>query len=174
MTTELTGLGIRGGRANCNNATPSLDANIIHPEDHSDDNDVVSDIIIGFADGLTVPFALTAGLSSIGSLNLVILGGLAELFAGAISMGLGAFLATVTEDKHYRVEEAREWQEVIRSPLAEEREIYEIMAHYGLDRDCVRPLAESLMSNKDMWVKVGSFVLVSDVLRSPLIVHDGF
>ncbi|KAF3047056.1 hypothetical protein E8E12_010855 [Didymella heteroderae] len=153
MDTALAKLGIRNERRDCSDAEPSDVPDTLHWEQHSDNNDVVSDIIIGFADGLTVPFALTAGLSSVGSLNLVILGGLAELFAGAISMGLGAFLATVTEDKHYRVEEAREWKEVTTSPQAEEREIYEIMAEYGLDRECVRPLVENLMSNKDMWVK---------------------
>lgn len=126
-----------------------------HKEKHSSHSNVVSDIIIGFADGLTVPFALTAGLSSVGSLNLVILGGLAELFAGAISMGLGAYLAAVTEHKHYLVEEAREFREVEAVPQAEEQEIYDIMADYGLDREAVRPLVDGLVANKDMWVKVG-------------------
>lgn len=156
MDAELATLGTRSGCADRCGTESSRNADTLHQEHHSDNNDIVSDIIIGFADGLTVPFALTAGLSSVGSLNLVILGGLAELFAGAISMGLGAFLATVTEDKHYRVEEAREWKEVTMSPQAEEKEIYEIMADYGLDRECVRPLVENLMSNKDMWVKVSS------------------
>jgi len=124
-----------------------------HKEKHSGHNEIVRDVIIGFADGLTVPFALTAGLSSVGSLNLVILGGLAELFAGAISMGLGAFLAATTELKHYQVEEARELREVDACPQAEEREIYEIMEEYGLDHERVRPIVEGLMANKDMWVK---------------------
>jgi VIT1/CCC1 family predicted Fe2+/Mn2+ transporter len=125
-----------------------------HNECHTGHGEVIRDSIIGFADGLTVPFALTAGLSSLGSLNLVILGGVAELFAGAISMGLGGFLAAVTERKHYRVEEAREFREVDECPDAEEKEIYDIMAEYGLDHERVRPLAEGLMANKDMWVKV--------------------
>ena len=125
-----------------------------HKEKHSGHSEIVRDSILGFADGLTVPFAVTAGLSSVGSLNLVILGGLAELFAGAISMGLGAFLAAITERKHYKVEEAREFREVFECPKAEEQEIYDIMAEYGLDRDCVRPVVEGLMTNKDMWVKV--------------------
>jgi VIT1/CCC1 family predicted Fe2+/Mn2+ transporter len=135
-------------------ASPITDELASHKERHSSHSDIVRDVIIGFADGLTVPFALTAGLSSVGSLNLVILGGLAELFAGAISMGLGAFLAAVTERKHYQVEEARELHEVNVCPQAEEKEIYEIMAEYGLDRERVRPVVEGLMANKDMWVKV--------------------
>jgi VIT1/CCC1 family predicted Fe2+/Mn2+ transporter len=125
-----------------------------HQEKHSGHGEIIRDSILGFADGLTVPFAVTAGLSSVGSLNLVILGGLAELFAGAISMGLGAFLAAITERKHYAVEEARELREVFECPKAEEQEIYDIMGEYGLDRERVRPVVEGLMSNKDMWVKV--------------------
>jgi VIT1/CCC1 family predicted Fe2+/Mn2+ transporter len=135
-------------------ASRIADESASHKERHSGHSDIVRDVIIGFADGLTVPFALTAGLSSVGSLNLVILGGLAELFAGAISMGLGAFLAAVTERKHYQVEEARELHEVDVYPQTEEREIYEIMAVYGLDHERVRPVVEGLMANKDMWVKV--------------------
>ncbi|PSK35035.1 Vacuolar iron transporter 1 [Elsinoe australis] len=69
---------------------------------------LLRDAIIGFSDGLTVPFALTAGLSSLGSSRLVILGGLAELFAGAISMGLGTILASITERKRYQIVEAKE------------------------------------------------------------------
>ncbi|CDO77405.1 hypothetical protein BN946_scf184857.g11 [Trametes cinnabarina] len=66
------------------------------------DPDVVRDVVIGLSDGLTVPFALTAGLSSLGESKLVILGGIAELIAGAISMGIGGFLATQAERDHYR------------------------------------------------------------------------
>lgn len=125
-----------------------------HTEKHSSHSDVIRDCIIGLADGLTVPFALTAGISSVGSLNLVILTGLAELFAGAISMGLGAFLAAVTESKHYQVEESREFREVEECPQKEKDEIYEIMAAYGLDRKMVDPMVEALAADKDMWVKV--------------------
>lgn len=70
-------------------------------------------------------------------------------------MGLGAYLAAATEDKHYRVEEAREWEEVEKFPLMEEAEIYDLMLEeYGLGRECVKPLLEELMKNKEMWVKV--------------------
>jgi len=81
-----------------------------------------------------VPFALTAGLSSLGNSKIVILGGLAELFAGSISMGLGAYLAASTERKHYEVEEERERREVKECPKAEEDEIYEILGRYGIAR----------------------------------------
>jgi len=124
-----------------------------HAEKHTEHGPVVRDTIIGFADGLTVPFALTAGLSSIGSSRLVIVGGLAELFAGAISMGLGGYLAAVTERKHYEVEEAREIREVEEEPEAEEEEIYEIFAAYNMSRAAVLPIVESLKADKEMWVK---------------------
>lgn len=76
-------------------------------------------------------------------------------------MGLGAFLAVVTEDKHYRVEEAREWKEVDLNPQAEEDEIYVLMAKYGLVHECVQPIVESLKADKSMWVKAGLSSLFS-------------
>jgi len=124
-----------------------------HDEHHSDYGDVIRDIIIGFADGLTVPFALTAGLSSLGSARLVIIGGLAELFSGAISMGLGAYLAAVTARDHYLSEEKREQEEVQIEPEAEKEEIYGIMDGYGVPREAIRPLVEALVSNPVQWVK---------------------
>jgi len=126
----------------------------VHTERHSNHGDLMRNFIIGFSDGLTVPFALTAGLSSLGSARLVILAGLAELFSGAISMGLGAYLAAVTDENHYKVEEARERVEVIECPLAEEDEIYEIFAAYDIPKSAVHPVVESLKNNQEMWVKV--------------------
>jgi len=124
-----------------------------HAEHHTHNGAIIRDTIIGFADGLTVPFALTAGLSSIGSSRVVIIGGLAELFAGAISMGIGAYLAAVTEQKHYEVEEARERREVEEKPDAEEEEIYEIFAKYDMSHDVVQPVVEHLKKDKDTWVR---------------------
>lgn len=86
----------------------------------------------------------------------MILGGLAELFSGAISMGLGAYLAAVTESKTYQVEEARERREVEEMPEAEEEEIYEIFDEYNISRETVRPVVEALRQDKEMWVKVSS------------------
>lgn len=83
-----------------------------HGEQHSNNGDLIRDITIGFADGLTVPFALTAGLSSLGSTKIVVIGGLAELFSGMISMGLGAYLAAATERQHWQAEYERESWEV--------------------------------------------------------------
>ncbi|KAK5130883.1 hypothetical protein LTR08_001604 [Meristemomyces frigidus] len=124
-----------------------------HPEHHTRHGELVRDCIIGFADGLTVPFALTAGLSSLGSSKLVILAGLAELFAGSISMGLGAYLAAVTEKKHYEVEERRERMEVRECPQAEEDEIFEIFERYGIAREEAGGVVKGLKANEDMWVQ---------------------
>ena len=129
-----------------------------HGEKHTSHGEFIRDSIIGFADGLTVPFALTAGLSSLGSPKIVILGGLAELFAGSISMGLGAYLAAVTERKHYEVEEARERREIVECPQAEEAEIYDIFARYGISRQASAGVVEELKTNHDMWVQVSEYV----------------
>lgn len=125
-----------------------------HSERHTKNGIFVRDSIIGFADGLTVPFALTAGLSSLGSSKIVILGGLAELFAGAISMGLGAYLAAKTDRKHYEVEEERERKEVKECPAAEEQEIYDILSQYSIPREATVGVVESLKKDEDAWVKV--------------------
>ncbi|EME82964.1 uncharacterized protein MYCFIDRAFT_137140 [Pseudocercospora fijiensis CIRAD86] len=124
-----------------------------HSEKHAANGIFVRDSIIGFADGLTVPFALTAGLSSLGSSKIVVIGGLAELFAGSISMGLGAYLAAVTDQKHYEVEEERERREVAECAAAEEEEIYEIFDQYGIARTSVVPVVDCLKKDVDMWVK---------------------
>jgi vacuolar iron transporter family protein len=123
-------------------------------EKHVAAGDVIRDIIIGFADGLTVPFALTAGLSSLGSSRLVIVGGLAELVSGAISMGLGAYLAAATERDHYLSEEKRERHEVATMPEAEKQEIYDIFAGYGIDRAACKGVVDSLAQDEESWVRV--------------------
>jgi len=122
-------------------------------ERENNSSDFIRDAIIGFADGLTVPFALTAGLSSIGSTRLVIIGGLAELFAGAISMGLGAWLAAVTDEKEFEVNEKREKRSIRAKPAAAEEEIYEVFDDYSISRTSLMPLADHLIQNFDLWVK---------------------
>lgn len=127
-------------------------------ERHSEFGDVVRDAIIGFADGMTVPFALTAGLSSLGSSKLVIIGGLAELFSGSISMGLGAYLAAVTDRDHYKSEEAREREEVSMKPNAEKEEIHEILAGYGISREASQAVVDCLARDPEQWIRVGLHV----------------
>jgi vacuolar iron transporter family protein len=143
-----------------------------HSEQHSEHGDVIRDIIIGFADGLTVPFALTAGLSSyvalscflchlltrrypsLGSSRLVIIGGLAELFSGSISMGLGAYLASVTERDHFISEEKREKDEVENKPEDEKAEIHGILGKYGISQGACELVVQDLECNPDNWVQV--------------------
>ncbi|KAK2597721.1 hypothetical protein N8I77_012486 [Diaporthe amygdali] len=128
-----------------------------HSEEHNSSNgDMIRDMTIGFADGLTVPFALTAGLSSLGSTKLVVIGGLAELFSGMISMGLGAYLAAATERQHWEAEYERERWEVDNCPEREREEIYEVLDKYGISRDAARGVVDELCvatpKGKERWV----------------------
>jgi vacuolar iron transporter family protein len=138
------------------NGNADLEPQTSHRESHggsSNFTDVLRDMIIGFADGLTVPFALTAGLSSLNSTKLVIIGGLAELFSGMISMGLGAYLAAVTERQHWEAEHARECWEVENVPDAERNEVYEILARYGVSKESADGVVRELCSDKKEWVR---------------------
>ncbi|KAJ7231318.1 membrane fraction protein [Mycena rebaudengoi] len=109
------------------------------------DPDVVRDVIIGLSDGLTVPFALTAGLSSLGESRLVVLGGVAELIAGALSMGIGGFLASQAERDHYRFLRTTTSARVIRSCDGEmEREVADVLAPIGVDDKTCRAVARCL------------------------------
>ncbi|EIW53349.1 DUF125-domain-containing protein [Trametes versicolor FP-101664 SS1] len=109
------------------------------------DPDVVRDVVIGLSDGLTVPFALTAGLSSLGESKLVILGGIAELIAGAISMGIGGFLATQAERDHYRYLRKCTSARVLRSCDGEmEREVHAVLGPVGVDEKVSRQVASCL------------------------------
>ncbi|KAF7342152.1 hypothetical protein MVEN_01802900 [Mycena venus] len=109
------------------------------------DPDIVRDVVIGLSDGLTVPFALTAGLSSLGESRLVVLGGVAELIAGAISMGIGGFLASQAERDHYRFLRDSTAARVVRSCDGEmEREVAEVLAPIGVDERTCRAVARCL------------------------------
>ena len=115
-------------------------------------NDSIKDIIIGMSDGLTVPFALAAGISAVASTKIVVTAGLAEIAAGAISMGLGGFLAARSEVEYYQKQRLKEQKEVIDVPDLEEQEIYDIMGKYGVNRDAAIPIVESLKADHKMWV----------------------
>ncbi|KAB5592667.1 Protein CCC1 [Ceratobasidium theobromae] len=109
------------------------------------DPDIVRDVIIGLSDGLTVPFALTAGLSSIGSSRLVVIGGVAELIAGAISMGVGGFLASQAERDHFRYLRRTTRDRVLRSCSGEmEREVHAVLGPIGVSEQMSRALATEL------------------------------
>lgn len=114
---------------------------------------LIRDCIIGFADGLTVPFALTAGLSALGDSNLVVIAGLAELLAGAISMGLGAYLAAITEKKHYQVAERGVRREVEETG-SESSPFAAMFSRYGVSNDVSKRVLEDLRADEEMEVQV--------------------
>ncbi|KGB78702.2 membrane fraction protein [Cryptococcus deuterogattii R265] len=119
-------------------------------ERHLISPEIVRDVIIGLSDGLTVPFALTAGLSSLGSSSLVVTGGLAELCAGAISMGLGGYLASQAELDHFHYLRRQTQARVLRSCAGEmEREIHSILGPLGVKEPLSRLVAEDLRSVED-------------------------
>jgi VIT1/CCC1 family predicted Fe2+/Mn2+ transporter len=114
--------------------------------------DLVKDIIIGMSDGLTVPFALTAGLSGILSTNhLIIVSGLSEIVAGCISMGLGGYLAGQSEVEHYDTELKRENNEIEISPGVELKEVENIFMEMGVDGPLSKQVALQISKDKDRW-----------------------
>jgi VIT1/CCC1 family predicted Fe2+/Mn2+ transporter len=125
-----------------------------HPEHHLTSSAMLQDVVIGLSDGLTVPFALAAGLSgAVASSGLVITAGLAEIVAGSIAMGLGGYLAGRTEVEHYAAEIARERREVQEVPHIERAEVDELLAEMGLS-DATRALAvRELTADPEQWVK---------------------
>ncbi|KAG0167344.1 hypothetical protein DFQ28_006143 [Apophysomyces sp. BC1034] len=123
-----------------------------HVEEHFSRPELVRDCILGLSDGLTVPFALAAGLSSLGDTRIVIYGGLAELVSGAISMGLGGYLAARSEADHYDTERRREENEVALYPEEEEEEIVELFEPYGLDRASIEPMLIKFRQNTEKFV----------------------
>lgn len=113
----------------------------------------VRDVIIGMSDGITVPFALTAGISGAVSGNSIILiAGIAEICAGSISMGLGGFLSARTEIEHYYAEERQERREVKDSGEGEKQEVRDALASYGLSRRAQDLVADELSANEEKWV----------------------
>jgi VIT1/CCC1 family predicted Fe2+/Mn2+ transporter len=124
-----------------------------HIEGHFDSSETVRDIVIGLSDGLTVPFALAAGLSgAVASSHIVVLAGLAEIAAGSIAMGLGGYLAARGDAEHYVSERHREEREIIERPHDEEEEIYEIFEQYSVDRASAAPVLNALKQNPTAWV----------------------
>jgi VIT1/CCC1 family predicted Fe2+/Mn2+ transporter len=110
-------------------------------------------VIIGMSDGLTVPFALAAGISgAIASSHIVVTAGIAELAAGGISMGLGGYLAARSDVEHYESEQRREYEETDEVPEEERREIEVIFASYGITGDALHQLVDTVTSNKQRWV----------------------
>jgi len=125
-----------------------------HVEQHFTGSATVRDVVIGMSDGLTVPFALAAGLS--GAVNnslLVLIAGIAEMVAGSIAMGLGGYLAARSEADSYQAEVTREWQEVRDLPEAETAEIRKIFTEYGLQGEALEAATTAICSNPKGWVQ---------------------
>jgi vacuolar iron transporter family protein len=133
---------------------PAASATInAHVERHFTGSALVRDIIIGMSDGLTVPFALAAGLSgTVGDAFVVVVAGLAEMAAGGISMGLGGYLAGRSEADTYRAELERERSEVREMPRAEVAEVRQIFADYGLQGQSLEAAVSAVTSNPKTWV----------------------
>ncbi|XP_010553590.1 PREDICTED: vacuolar iron transporter 1 [Tarenaya hassleriana] len=124
-----------------------------HKEKHFTAGDVVRDVIIGVSDGLTVPFALAAGLSGVNaSSSIVLTAGFAEVAAGAISMGLGGYLAAKSEAEHYARELKREQEEILTVPDTEAAEVAEILANYGIEPHEYAPIVNALRMNPRAWL----------------------
>jgi predicted membrane protein (TIGR00267 family) len=125
----------------------------MHHEQHLKSSDTIRDIVIGMSDGLTVPFALAAGLSgAVSKSDIVVTAGIAEIVAGSIAMGLGGFLAGRTELDHYNSELKREYEEVERVPEQEKAEVKEVFADFGLSAALQDQIVEEMAKDKDKWV----------------------
>lgn len=125
----------------------------MHHEHHLKSSDTIRDIVIGMSDGLTVPFALAAGLSgAVNSSGIVVTAGIAEIVAGSIAMSLGGFLAGRTEADHYASELKREYDEVERVPEQEKKEVMEVFADFGLPLKLQKEVADEMAKDTDKWV----------------------
>jgi vacuolar iron transporter family protein len=124
-----------------------------HQEEHLKSSAALRDIVIGMSDGLTVPFALAAGLSgAVDSTNIIVIAGIAEVAAGSIAMGLGGYLAGKTEQDHYRSEEKREFYEVENLREREIEETKEFFANIGLSKELQEKATEEIAQDKKQWV----------------------
>jgi len=128
-------------------------ARTVHVEKHFTSGNFVRDMVIGMSDGLTVPFALAAGLSgAVANTRLIVIGGLAEIAAGSIAMGLGGYLAANGDAEHYEQERAREYREVEEIPEQEKAEVSYVFQEYGLTAEQSKPIVEALSRQTDSWV----------------------
>jgi len=128
-------------------------ARVKHSEQHFTSGNFVRDVVIGMSDGLTVPFALAAGLSgAVTNTRLITIGGLAEIAAGSIAMGLGGYLAARGDAEHYEQEKAREYREIKEIPEEEVAEVSRVFRNYGLPTQESMQVAQSLSKHPDAWV----------------------
>lgn len=126
---------------------------VMHKEEHLGSSAFITDVVIGMSDGLTVPFALAAGLSgAVHSNAVVITAGIAEIVAGSIAMGLGGYLAGKTEQEHYQSELKREYDEVEVIPEEEKKEVKLVFAEFGINERTQSLIADEMARDKDKWV----------------------
>lgn len=131
-----------------------MEASFPHQEQHLQSSDFIRDVVIGMSDGLTVPFALAAGLSgAVDSSQIIVIAGIAEIAAGSIAMGLGGYLAGQTEQDHYNSELKREYYEVAHLRHREIEETREFFASLGLSETLQQQATEELAKDEDKWVK---------------------
>jgi vacuolar iron transporter family protein len=124
-----------------------------HVERHFRANETVRDIVIGMSDGLTVPFALAAGISGAGAATkIVVLAGLTEIAAGSIAMGLGGYLAARTDFEHYITEKQRENWEIDHLTDAEKEEVAQVFRNYGMNEAQVHPIVQTISKNRERWI----------------------
>jgi VIT1/CCC1 family predicted Fe2+/Mn2+ transporter len=124
-----------------------------HVEKHFQASESVRDIVIGMADGLTVPFALAAGLSgAVAATGVVVTAGLAEIAAGSIAMGLGGYLAAKTDQNHYESELIRERREIVELPDREAQEVRDVLTEFGLSPQEAEPVVDALRRDPERWV----------------------
>jgi vacuolar iron transporter family protein len=125
-----------------------------HVEKHFGATETVRDVVIGMSDGLTVPFALAAGLTGVAAATtkLVVVAGLAEIAAGSIAMGLGGYLAAKTDCDHYASELAREMRETIELPDKERDEVADVFRGYGMTEEQIQPVVDAIASDRNRWV----------------------
>lgn len=125
----------------------------VHVESHFEASDTVRDVVIGMSDGLTVPFALAAGLSgTVASTAIIVVAGLAEIAAGSIAMGLGGYLAARTDRDHYESERAREFRETVELPEKETEEVADVFRGYGMTEEEIGPVVRAISSDRKRWV----------------------
>src|SRR3954465_14767665 len=124
-----------------------------HTEEHLQSAAWLTDIVIGMSDGLTVPFALAAGLSgAVSSTGIIVIAGIAEIAAGSIAMGLGGYLAGKTEVDHYNSELRREEEEVEKVPDVERQEVKDFFANLGLSEEVQEQAVNEMTNDKERWV----------------------
>lgn len=130
------------------------DIHLHHNEEHLKSSDMLTDIVIGMSDGLTVPFALAAGLSgAVDSTHIIVIAGIAEVAAGSIAMGLGGYLAGKTEQDHYNSELKREYLETETKRAIEIKEVKDVFAEWGLSETIQNQATEEIIKDKNKWVQ---------------------